>query len=279
MDLIIYNRDSTKDMAEIETASVDLILTSPPYWNIKNYDNRNQLGLGLTYEHFIYMLKKNLIECMRVLKEDRLAIFIVGDVRTIAGYGGRATNSRPRVFSIQSEIIQYFNEMGFDTFAHLIWHKTSVKKGRKCNLLYGAVKDNYIYPPFIYTDLSIEHILIFRKPGDKRELLPLKERGDGILKETIGDWLNPIWNIEPSRNDEHPATFPPELVKRLILMFSLRNDIVLDPFCGTGTTLEQAIQLDRKSIGYEINERYLMRIINKYKLKCEGIKYYSSIYP
>jgi DNA modification methylase len=272
LDLLIYQKDSTKDLLEIKTASVDLILTSPPYWNIVDYENSSQLGSGLTYKQFIRIFKKNLLECMRVLKEDSFGIFIVGDVRKGTKYTGKG--SRPRMYSLQSDIIRYFTEMDFDFFSHIIWKKESVKKGEKGKIIYGSVgkgkyKD-FVAPPYIYTDLSIEHILIFRKPGIKQEIPLLERLSDEhtrILKKDVEKWLDPVWYITPRRHSTHPATFPEELVERLIKMYSKKGDIVLDPFSGTGTTLKVALDLHRNAIGYEINEKYIHELTKSYPLK------------
>jgi DNA modification methylase len=245
LDLLIYQKDSTKDLLEIKTASVDLILTSPPYWNIVDYENSSQLGSGLTYKQFIRIFKK---------------------------YTGKG--SRPRMYSLQSDIIRYFTEMDFDFFSHIIWKKESVKKGEKGKIIYGSVgkgkyKD-FVAPPYIYTDLSIEHILIFRKPGIKQEIPLLERLSDEhtrILKKDVEKWLDPVWYITPRRHSTHPATFPEELVERLIKMYSKKGDIVLDPFSGTGTTLKVALDLHRNAIGYEINEKYIHELTKSYPLK------------
>lgn len=279
MNLLIYKKDSTLNMAELNTASIDLILTSPPYWNIVDYNHPNQLGTGLTYKHFLELLKKNLFECMRVLKEDGFAIFVVGDIRKEGGYSGK--NARPRIFSIHSDIIQYFTNMDFDFFQHFIWRKYGVKKGSKEGLIYGSVgtgefKD-FAAPPFLYTDLLIEHILVFRKPGKKRILPSLKsrlmEKETRLLKKDLEVWLNPVWDIDSPRHSKHPATFPGDLVERLIRLYSLKNDTILDPFVGTGTTLKKALSLDRLAIGYDINERYIQELIDEYDLRQQEVKY------
>lgn len=283
MQMLIYQKDSTQDMSEINTASIELVLTSPPYWNIIDYKHNKQLGQGLTYNHYIFMLKKTLLECMRVLKEDAFAVFIVGDIRKSAKYLGK--EERPKIFSLHSDIIQYFIEMGFEFHSHIIWKKTSVKKGEKGKILYCPVGKgkykNYGTGPFVYTDLSIEHILIFRKPGKLRKLSldeRLSDEYNRIPKRDLEKWVDPVWFIDSQLNNQHPATFPAELACRLIKMYSLRNDTVLDPFCGIGTTLDVSFSLERNSIGYEINEKYITELSEYYNLNKDGNKYYA-VYP
>lgn len=252
-------------MSDVKTNSIDLILTSPPYWDIKDYNNDLQLGLGLTYRAYIELLKKNMFECMRVLKEDGFCIFNVADIRRNVG---DSMKCRSKMYPIHSDIIQYFISMDFDLYSHTVWKKESVKKGEKGKIIYGAVDEDYIYPPYIYNDLSIEHILVFRKPGRKRKLLPLKERSDKFLKKDTEEWMSPVWDISPSTHKkEHPATFSTELVSRLIKLYSIKGDTVLDPFCGTGTALKIAKELERNAIGYEINLEYIKPFIESLNMK------------
>jgi DNA modification methylase len=284
LSLTIYIKDSCINMNEIANNSIDLVLTSPPYWMLRNYENQNQIGLGMTYKQFIYYLKNNIIECIRVLKEDALAVFIVGDIRPKAGYGGKEEDSRCKTYSLQAKIINIFEEFDCDLFSHIIWSKTSNKSNKK---IYGNVDKEFVYPPYIHMDLSNEHILVFRKPGNRRNI-PSREiykfNGDIIDKKSEAiTWLKPVWFIEPvnSNTTNHPAPFPSELVERLIRLFSLKGDTILDPFCGSGTTLKVAFKLGRTAIGYEINSDYLSDIIlnnnlNKYILDDKGNYCYKS---
>lgn len=259
MGIKIYNKNSIENMKEINTNSIDLVITSPPYWDIKDYKSDEQLGLGLTYKCYLELLKKNIFECMRVLKEVGFCVFNVADIRKNVS---KSKYSRSKIYPIHSDLIQYFISMDFEFFSHTIWKKESVKKGDKGKIIYGSVDKEYIYPPYVYNDLSIEHILVFRKPGNQRNLPKLNERVDKFLKEDIEDWFTPIWNINPSsHNKDHPATFPDELVNRIINLYSIKGDTILDPFCGTGTTLKVANELQRNAIGYEINLGYLTTII------------------
>lgn len=261
-------------MEEIATASVDFILTSPPYWNLVDYKHPNQIGNNVSYKHYLHQLKKTLLECMRVIKEDSMICLVVGDIRT----GKYKQTGRPRLYSIQSSIIQFFTEeMDFDLFQHFIWEKYGVKKGEKSSLIYGSVcrgkyKD-FGVPPFLYTDLLSEHILVFRKPGI-RERPPIEERQKDnlnlISKDELNTWLKPIWKINSNKDPLHRATFPYSLANQLIKLYTLKGDIVLDPFAGTGTALKCAIDLERNAIGYEINLTYFENLIKEYQLKADG---------
>ncbi|MFJ5717290.1 DNA-methyltransferase [Neobacillus sp. NPDC093127] len=278
MDLTIYNKDSSR-MSEIKSGTIDLIITSPPYWNLKDYEHPEQLGLNLSYKQYLYQLKKHFYECMRVLKEDAFICINVGDIRS----GRYKETGRPRLYSLQSDIINFFTEeMDFDLFQHFIWEKLGVKKGAKSTIIYGSVgKGGYKdfgFPPFLYTDLLTEHILVFRKPGNrKRDVIDrLKEQSLNLIpKEILKEWLHPIWKINSLKHISHKATFPDEIAIRLIRLFSLENETVLDPFSGTGTTLRNAIELGRNAIGYELNANYINELIKFHKLTQEGDKYYN----
>lgn len=269
LSLKIYQKDSTSNMNDIPTNSIDLIITSPPYWDLRDYNHENQIGNGYSFKHFVKTLENNLYECARVLKNDAACCFIVADIRNRDKY---KKDGRPKIYSMQSEIIHFFtNTLDFELFQHFFWKKGGVKSS---GIIYGSVcqgeyKD-FAVPPALYSDLLVEHILIFRKPGF-REFPPLNERFEScvhnkIPKDTLQEWLHPIWDINPRKHKLHKATFPDEIPKRLIKMYSLSGGIVLDPFAGTGTTLYAAINNNRNAIGYEINLDYLQEIIKDYNL-------------
>ncbi|MBM7660412.1 site-specific DNA-methyltransferase (adenine-specific) [Bacillus mesophilus] len=270
LDITIYNKDSSS-MSEIGNSTIDLIVTSPPYWFLKDYDNPGQLGLNMTYQQYLNQLKLHLHECIRVLKIDSFICINIADVRT----GEYKKSGRPRIYPIQSDLINFFTrEMDLDLYQHFIWEKYGVKKGEKASLIRGSVGKGkfkeYGIAPFLYTDLLTEHILVFRKPGN-RDRGPIDQRQDEemnrIPKEKLQEWLNPIWKINSAKHQFHKAIFPDEVVRRLIKLFSLKNDTILDPFCGIGTTMRVANELQRNSIGYELNQKYIMDIANTHALE------------
>lgn len=269
MQLKLFHKDSTKDMSELNTASIDLIITSPPYWNLVDYEFEKQLGYGLTYKHFLLLLKNTLIECMRVLKDDAFAVFVVADIRKRSGYRGK--DERPRIYPLHADIINFFLEMDFDFFQHFIWRKQGINKP-KGPIVYGTVGNKeykgLASPPFLYSDLLMEHIIVFRKPGRKRTLPSPQERFldqyNQIKFDDLRLWVDPVWHINSPADDNHPATFPAELAYRLIKMFSFRNDFVLDPFAGSGTALSVALSIERNAIGYELNPSYIDILVGQY---------------
>lgn len=257
-------------MKELNTGSIDLIVTSPPYWNLIDYDHPKQLGKNISYKQFLYYLKRNLFECMRVLKEDGLACFIVGDIRS----GKYNKKNRPSIYPLHADLIHFFTEeMDFDLFQHFVWEKYGVKKGEKSKIVYGSrcrgEDKDYAVPVYLYNDLLTEHILIFRKPGI-RKLPTLKERFSETCNRLkiseLQQWLKPVWKINSTSNKNHKATLPYEIAERIIRMYSLKDDTVLDPFCGTGTTLEAAVHWKRNAIGFEINENYILDFVKTHNL-------------
>jgi len=267
-DLLFFHKDS-QSMREIGTSSIDLIVTSPPYWSIVNYGYPGQLGMGLTYHHFLLLLEKTLLECMRVIKEDSFVAFIVADIRTEAEYRGKG--GRPRIHPLHSDIIQFFLKMDFDFFAHYFWRKNGINKP-KGKIVYGSLGSGkykgFAVPPFLYSDLLIEHVLVFRKPG-KRKTLPFESRfcdsNNIIAIQDVRKWVDPIWVFDSPVSQLHPATCPREIVARLIKMHSMANDRILDPFMGSGTTCDVALALGRNAIGYEIHDDYINSFLQRYQ--------------
>lgn len=272
MEFTLHNLSSTEGMKEIGNNTINLIITSPPYWDLKDYKNNNQLGLGMTYEFYMDLLKKNLYECVRVLKNDSFCVINVADIRRRLS---KSEECRPKIFSLHCDIIKYFESMGLELFTHYIWNH---KINHVANKVYGAKSkigdDLYVYPPYIYSELSIEHILVFRKGGPIRKLpKPLHRRVDKFKLKEIASWLQPIWTINSTKSSLHPATFPEELVERLIYLFSITGDTILDPFCGTGTTLKVAKKLKRSCIGYELNYSYIEPLIKDWKMSKNNNSY------
>lgn len=259
----VFIKSCLDGMREIKTNSVDLIITSPPYWDLKDYANDKQLGLGTTYETYVKYLEDCILGCTRVMKYDGFCVFNVADIRRNFS---KSKYERSKLYSIQADIIKIFEKYGIELFSHIIWEKNSTKKGRKRYILYGSVDKSYIYPPYVYPDLDIEHILVFRKPGPLRKLEKYDERIDKLEKEMYIHFYNSVWKFDGEDSDIHPAVFPSELAKRIIIMFSLSGDVVFDPFAGSGTTLRVAQILNRKSLGYELNFNYIKNLVDEFNL-------------
>ncbi len=239
--------DSRK-MIEVEDNSIDLIVTSPPYWHIKDYGVEGQIGYGQSLHEYLKDLYRVWKECYRILKPGRRLCINIGDqfARSII-YG------RYKVIPLHAEFIAQCEDIGFDYMGSIIWQKKTTM-----NTTGGAnVMGSYPYPPNGMIEIDYEFILIFKKPG-KSEKVPkeIKEKSK-LTKEEWKEYFYGHWYFGGARQIEHEAMFPEELPKRLIKMYTFVGDTVLDPFLGSGTTVKAALNLNRNAIGYEINEMFL----------------------
>lgn len=240
-------------MSEIADETIDLIITSPPYWHLKDYGIENQIGYGQTLHEYLKDLYRVWKECFRVLKEGRRLCINIGDqfARSIV-YG------RYKIIPLHSEIIAQCEDIGFDYMGALIWQKKTTM-----NTSGGAnVMGSYPYPPNGMIEIDYEFILIFKKPGKSPKVSPEIKEKSILTKEEWKEYFSGHWYFKGEKQTEHEAMFPDELPYRLIRMFSFVGDTVLDPFLGSGTTLKVALELERNGIGYEINPDFL-EVINK----------------
>ena len=244
--------DSRK-MEEVKNDTIDLVVTSPPYWQIKDYDVEGQIG----YRQSLHEYLKNLYivwkECFRILKPGTRLCINIGDqfLRSII-YG------RYKIAPLHSEFITQCEKIGFDYMGSIIWQKKTTM-----NTTGGAsVMGSYPYPPNGIIEIDYEFILIFKKQGKKEFSKEIKEKSK-LSKDEWKEYFSGHWNFNGERQAGHEAMFPEELPKRLIKMFTFIGDTVLDPFLGSGTTIKVALNQNRNSIGYEINEGFLSIIKEK----------------
>ena len=244
----------SRRMGELPDESVHLIITSPPYWQLKDYGNGSQIGFDDSYEDYINNLNLVWNECHRVLHKGCRLCVNIGDQFARSVYYGRY-----KVIPIRTEIIKFCETKGFDYMGAIIWQKVTT-----CNTTGGAtIMGSFPYPRNGILKIDYEFILIFKKqgvaPGVSRET---KEKS----KLTIDEWNEFFaghWNIPGEKQDKHLAVFPEEIPRRLIKMFSFVGDTVLDPFLGSGTTSLVARKLARDSVGYEVNPDFLPLIKEK----------------
>lgn len=255
-------------MEKVKDESVHLIVTSPPYWQLKDYGNHNQIGFNDTYEEYINNLNLVWNECKRVLHKGCRLCINIGDQFARSVYYGRY-----KVIPIRTEIIKFCESDGFDYMGAIIWQKVTT-----CHTTGGAtIMGSFPYPRNGIIKLDYEYILIFKKYGDPPSVQrDLKEQS----KLTIEEWnqyFTGHWNFSGEKQNKHLAMFPEELPKRLIKMFSFVGDTILDPFLGSGTSSLAARNLNRNSIGYEINENYLPIIKEKLDLE-QGVIFQEETY-
>lgn len=245
-------------MKEVADESIHLIITSPPYWQLKDYGNGKQIGFNHSYEDYINNLNLVWNECHRILHKGCRLCINIGDQFARSVYYGRY-----KIIPIRTEIIKFCESSGFDYMGAIIWQKVTT-----CHTTGGAtVMGSYPYPRSGIIKLDYEFILIFKKYGTPPKVSSEIKRQSKLTSEEWNQYFTGHWNFPGEKQNKHLAMFPEELPRRLIKMFSFVGDTVLDPFLGSGTTSLSALKLKRNSIGYEINEDFLSIIKEKLAIK------------
>jgi len=263
----LINGDA-RDLSFIPDESVHLVVTSPPYWNLKRYnENPDQMGHIQDYETFLAELRKVWMHVLRVLVLGGRLVCVVGDVCV-----ARRRFGRHLVFPLHADICVMCRQIGFDNLNPIIWHKIANASYEVSN---GSKFLGKPYEPNSIIKNDMEFILMQRKPGGYRQPSDRQRRESMIDKKDFGRWFQQIWNIPGASLKNHPAPFPLELATRLMRMFSFVGDTVLDPFCGTGTTMVAALKYQRNSIGVEIDPEYC-RMAAAY-LKAESNDLFSDV--
>lgn len=249
----IINGDS-RCMKELHDKSVHLVITSPPYWQLKDYGSDEQIGFNDSYESYINNLNLVWKECYRVLNNGCRLCVNIGDQFARSVYYGRY-----KVIPIRTEIIKFCESIGFDYMGAIIWQKKTTT-----NTTGGAsIMGSFPFPRNGILSIDYEFILLLKKLGaPKRPEKKIKELSR-MTKEEWKEYFSGHWNFGGAKQDGHIAMFPEELPKRLIKMFSFVGDTVLDPFLGSGTTTLAAKNIDRNSVGYEINSEFIPFIKKK----------------
>lgn len=258
---LIINGDSRK-MQELDDESIHLIITSPPYWQLKDYGSDNQLGYNDSYESYINNLNLVWNESFRVLHKGCRLCINIGDQFARAVYYGRY-----KVIPIRTEIIKFCETKGFDYMGAIIWQKVTTS-----NTTGGAtIMGSFPYPRNGILKIDYEFILLFKKPGNPpKPNFDFKSKS-AMTKDEWNTYFQGHWNFSGARQANHLAMFPEELPKRLIKMFSFVGDTVLDPFLGSGTTSFAARNLERNSVGYEINSEFIPIIKDKLSINNKNI--------
>jgi len=247
----LHNGDA-RNLSFLETASVQLVLTSPPYWTLKEYrDSDAQLGHIKDYKQFLRELAAVWRECYRLLVPGGRLVCVVGDVCL----SRRKNKGEHTVIPLHANILDDCREIGFSSLAPIIWHKIS-------NAAYEATGNGggflgKPYEPNAVIKNDIEYILMLRKPGGYRSPDVATRILSVIPEDKHRLWFQQIWTgVTGASTKIHPAPYPIELAERLIRMFSFVGDTVLDPFAGTGTTTVAAAKWGRNSVAVEIDPHY-----------------------
>ena len=237
----------SRSLSQIKDKSVQLIITSPPYWQLKDYGTENQIGFNDSYEEYINNLNLVWKECNRVLSDGCRLCINIGDQFARSVYYGRY-----KVIPIRTEIIRFCESLGMDYMGAIIWQKTTTMNTSGG----GAIMGSFPYPRNGILKMDYEFILIFKKLGNAPKPTAQQKADSAMTKEEWNQYFSSHWNFNGVKQMGHIAMFPEELPKRLIKMFSFAGETVFDPFAGSGTTSLAAKNLGRNSIGYEINKDF-----------------------
>jgi len=243
--------DARKRAEHLKPESVHLVLTSPPYWTLKEYRRcEGQLGFVADYQRFLSELDKVWEHCFRALGPGGRLVVVVGDVCL----SRRKNSGRHTVVPLHASIQEHCRALGFDNLAPIIWHKIANANYEVEN---GSRFLGKPYEPNAVVKNDIEYILMQRKPGAYRKPSVGTRILSVISAENHQVWFQQIWSdITGASTRGHPAPFPLELAERLIRMFSFVGDTVLDPFLGSGTTSVAAAKWGRNSVGVEVDPHY-----------------------
>lgn len=247
----LVREGDARNLSFIETASVHLVVTSPPYAMLKEYpDHPGQMGNMPVYDEFLDELDRVWRECLRILVPGGRVCCVVGDVCISRKQGGRH-----HVLPLSADIQVRARKLGFDNLTPIRWLKVAnikLEASRssrflgKPNLPNGVVKND------------LEHILLLRKPGGYRSPTEAQQKLSFIPTDEYSKLFAPVWSdVTGQLRTQHPAPYPVEVPRRLIRMFSFVGDTVVDPFGGTGTTALAAMDGGRNSISVEIDPGYV----------------------
>ncbi len=242
-----------RNLSFLPNSSVHLVVTSPPYWTLKQYEgSQGQMGDVEDYEEFLVELDKVWRECARVLVPGGRIVCVVGDVCVPRKKGGRHY-----VMPLHADIQVRTRSVGLDCLTPIMWHK--IANGVTEAEGNGAGFYGKPYQPGAVVKNDIEYILFMRKGGEYRKVDPLQKALSMLTKDEMQSWWRSIWtDIKgASTRAGHPAPYPPALAERLIRMFSFAGDKVLDPFGGTGSTAIAALQSGRNSVSVDIEKAYV----------------------
>ena len=241
----IFFGDAKRVLREhVASESIQLMVTSPPYWNVRDYNHPLQIGYNDTLEEYLARLDAVWREVIRALLPDGKLVVNIGNIYYSEPGDKRRTTANLTL--LVWDRLNSFNELRF--MGTIYWQKTTSREGA---VLFGS----YPYPANFMISNAIEPIFVFRKVGKRNIPEDIKERSK-ISLEDFRSFRDAIWPINGAASDKHTAAFPVEIPHRLTMMYSFVGDTVLDPFLGSGTTTKAALELGRDSIGIEINPAF-----------------------
>jgi len=262
-------RGDARDLSWIDDGTIHLIVTSPPYFNLKPYEtdaDGRQLGRIGDYEAFLDQLDVVWRECARVLAPGGRVCCVIGDVLVPRRLGGRHW-----VLPLPADIQVRSRRVGLDNLTPILWYKIANRTNEA-----GGGSSGYYgkpYQPGAVIKNDHEHILLLRKPGGYRQTSMLQKALSMLQRPEMDRWMRPVWSDirGASLRQGHPAPYPVELAERLIRMFSFAGDTVLDPFGGSGSTSVAAIRSGRSSISVEVEGSYMALAAERLRKESERV--------
>ncbi|MBI2448892.1 site-specific DNA-methyltransferase [Candidatus Pacearchaeota archaeon] len=246
--------DSAKVLRTFPDNIFQLMVTSPPYWNVRDYRHEKQIGLNDSLQEYLDKLNEVWKEVVRTLMPDGKIALNIGNIYyTEPDENRRTTANLSYLLWKQLDDFEELRYMGT-----IYWRKTTSRSGA---VLFGS----YPYPSNFMISSAVEPIHVFRKLGKRKVTQEIKEKSKITLKE-FREFRDAIWDIN-GVNDKHVAAYPIELPARFIKMFTFVWDLVLDPFVGSGSTTKAALELGRSSVGIDINPDFLKIIEEKVGMK------------
>lgn len=251
----IFNH-SCEQMQELADESVALTVTSPPYWNAIDYDlhasdktqhyRTRAYGQGYSgYTDYLDWLVRVFAEVQRATKPGGFCAIVIGTVLLDGAH-----------YPVPFDLVARLTQNGWQFHQDILWHKCTAGVKR------AGVTIQKPYPGYYYPNIMTEYILVFRKPGPPiykvRTVAEKTHSAYPINRLFTMDLANNIWHIAPVPPDllDHPCPFPEEIPYRLITLYSYPNELVLDPFVGSGQTIKVAHALGRAYAGYETIAKY-----------------------
>lgn len=260
-------RGDARSFQALAPNTVHLVLTSPPYWTLKDYNlSEGQMGYIADYEEFLEELDRVWRICFDALVPGGRVVCVVGDVCL----SRRKNDGEHTVVPLHASIQEHCRSIGFSNLAPIIWYKIA-------NAVYEA-KGNGAgflgkpYEPNAVIKNDIEFILMQRKPGGYRKPSWEKRVLSVISTENYSAWFQQIWSgLTGASTRNHPAPYPLELAERLVRMFSFVGDTVFDPFLGTGSTSIAAAKWGRNSVGVEVDKAYFVAATHRLQLEAGNL--------
>jgi modification methylase len=267
-DFRVITGDS-RQMRELADNTVHLVVTSPPYPMVGIWDAFFEAESAGSYDEMHDYLNRTWKEVKRVLVPGGIVCINIGDAT-------RTKDGTFHLYANHSRVIEAFEKLGLITLPYILWKKPTTKPHYKGK---GAFLGSGFLPPNAYVTLDMEYILIFRN-GNLRAFEPKDPQRykSKFTKKERDEWFSQVWTLPGTRQtlqgiDRRIAAFPEEIPRRLIRMFSIEGDLVLDPFLGSGTSLKSAMSLGRRFVGYEKMEEFLEIIRTRMSIESDRIAF------